>query len=114
MSLWRWACRRHPRKSASWIKKKYFRSQGLRNWIFFAKTTKDDGTDNYVDLFKASSVAIKRHIKIKAEATPYNPHFAEYFGKRERCSTQSGLKRKQTTNAKLTPNDTHGSWVSRS
>ena len=80
--LWSWACRRHPGKSASWIKKKYFRSQGLRNWILFAKTTKDDETDNYVDLFKAGSVAIRRHIKIKAEATPYDPRFTKYFSKR--------------------------------
>lgn len=105
-ALWSWACRRHPGKSASWIKKKYYRSQGLRNWIFFAKTTKADEADNYVDLFKADSVAIRRHIKIKAEATPYDPRFTDYFSKRERRTTRSGLKQKQATNTKSTPNDT--------
>lgn len=105
-ALWSWACRRHPGKSASWIKKKYFRSQGLRNWIFFAKTKEEDGADNYVDLFKAGYVAIRRHIKIKAEATPYDPRFTEYFSKRKRRTTRSGLKQKQAANTKLTPNDT--------
>ena len=105
-TLWNWSCRRHPGKSVSWIKRKYFRNQGLRNWIFFAKTGKDDGMDNYVDLFKASSVAIKRHIKIKAEATPYDPRFTEYFTKRERRTRTSSPKRKQSTKTEPTPNDT--------
>ena len=68
IALWKWCRRRHLGKNVSWIQKKYFRSQGSRNWIFFAKIAKGDETDNYADLFKASSVAIKRHIKIKAEA----------------------------------------------
>src|SRR5215204_2561084 len=32
--LWRWAKRRHPDKGTRWIKEKYFRSIGLRNWVF--------------------------------------------------------------------------------
>ena len=35
-TLLRWVKRRHPNKSVRWILKKYFRSQGLRSWIFFA------------------------------------------------------------------------------
>ena len=105
-ALWDWSCRRHPGKGASWIKRKYYRSQGLRNWIFFAKTVKDDDTDKYADLFIASSVAIKRHIKIKAEATPYDPRFTEYFSKREQRSTRGCLKQKQATKTKSIPNDT--------
>ncbi|WP_058532848.1 group II intron reverse transcriptase/maturase [Legionella saoudiensis] len=82
-ALWSWACRRHPGKGAYWIKRKYFRSQGLRNWIFTTKTLKD-GKRSYVDLFTASSIAIKRHAKIRSEATPYDPRFTEYFNKRQR------------------------------
>jgi len=93
-ALWSWACRRHPGKGAYWIKRKYFRSQGLRNWIFTAKILKD-GKSSYVDLFTASSVAIKRHAKIRGEATPYDSCFAEYFKKRERCSATDGLKSKR-------------------
>lgn len=103
-ALWNWACRRHPGKNASWIKRKYFRSQGLRNWIFFAKTGKDADMNTCEDLFKAGSVATKRHIKIKADATPYDPRFTEYFNMRERQS-RYGLKQQQTAKNKSTPND---------
>lgn len=91
-ALWCWACRRHPKKSKSWIKKRYFRSHGLRNWIFFADKHNDRG--GHVDLFTASSVAIRRHIKIKAEATLYDSRFIDYFKKRENKTERSGLKQK--------------------
>jgi len=32
--LWRWASRRHPNKSASWVKKKYFSPVKTKNWVF--------------------------------------------------------------------------------
>jgi hypothetical protein len=32
--LWRWACRRHPKKNKKWIKKKYFKSLNGKNWVF--------------------------------------------------------------------------------
>jgi len=32
--LWRWACRRHPKKNKKWIKKKYFKNINGKNWIF--------------------------------------------------------------------------------
>ena len=60
----------------------------------------------YVDLFEASSVVIKRHIKIRAEATPYDSRFTAYFSKRERKSTRDGSKQKQMIQTKQAPNDT--------
>jgi RNA-directed DNA polymerase len=59
-----------------------------------------------VDLFEASSVAIKRHIKIRAEATPYDPRFTEYFKKREYRSTRYGSRHRQRIEIKQAPNDT--------
>ncbi len=50
----------------------------------------------YVDLFVASSVTIKRHIKIKAEATTYARRFIDYFKKRERQLGGSSLKNQNT------------------
>ncbi len=94
-ALWSWVCRRHPGKGAYWLQRKYFRSQGSRNWIFSAKTSKNGDTSTHVDLFSANSVAIKRHIKIRTEATPYDPRFTEYFIKRERFSATGGLKSKR-------------------
>lgn len=101
MALWSWVRRRHTRKGAPWLKKKYFRSQGLEDWIFFAKTPKEDNETSYLDLFKASSVAIKRHTKIKAEATPFDPRFTEYFEERERKSTGINVKSKQSSVIKV-------------
>ncbi|MBF0552031.1 MAG: group II intron reverse transcriptase/maturase [Deltaproteobacteria bacterium] len=94
-AIWRWARRRHPNKSASWLKSKYFRRQALRDWIFFARTHDRDNEPELLDLFKASSVAIKRHIKIRGEATPYDPAFKDYFIMRKQRNKLSG-KRKIT------------------
>jgi len=59
-----------------------------------------------VNLLKAGSVTVKRHIKIRAEATPYDPRFTEYFEKRERYSAMSNARSKQASLTKIAPNDT--------
>ncbi len=82
--LWHWSKRRHPNKSKGWIYRKYFRSKKLENWIFTTKVhNKGEGT-GYLDLFRASQVAIKRHIKIRENANPYDLAFIDYFNRRER------------------------------
>lgn len=84
LALWRWARRRHPNKNAHWVQGKYFRTRTLRQWVFFANEESNNGKKKPLDLFHASSVPIKRHIKIKADANPYDPMFAEYFEERKR------------------------------
>jgi RNA-directed DNA polymerase len=81
-TLWRWAVRRHPNKGVRWVKQKYFRAAKLRNWIFYGKTNNKYGRSIFIDLMKASKVAIKRHIKIKSAATPYDPEHREYLEER--------------------------------
>ena len=71
--LWKWSKRRHRNKSNGWISRKYFKTIGTRKWVFY-----DDG----LELFNSSSVAIKRHIKIRGEANPFDPEFETYFEKR--------------------------------
>ena len=81
-SLWQWAKRRHPKKSSVWIKKKYFKTDGNRNWAFSAVDEErcyPDGKPNVVPLFCASDIPIKRHIKIRGEANPFDPKFETYF-----------------------------------
>lgn len=78
-TLMTWIDRRHPNKSAYWKRQRYFRSEGRRNWIFFTKIRDELGGTTCLDLFQASSVPITRHIKIKAEANPYDPAFTDYF-----------------------------------
>jgi RNA-directed DNA polymerase len=77
--LWQWARRRHPRKSLHWIRDKYFRSEDGNNRVFFGHITRSNGTRQDVRLFRASSVPIRRHTKIKGEANPYDPQWEPYF-----------------------------------
>jgi RNA-directed DNA polymerase len=81
-AILQWIKRRHPNKSAQWMRKKYFRSQGLRNWIFSAPVVNEKGKTNFLDLISMAHIPIRRHVKIRAEATPYDPEFTEYFLKR--------------------------------
>ncbi|CAB3810464.1 group II intron reverse transcriptase/maturase [Paraburkholderia fynbosensis] len=77
-----WINRRHPNKSARWKRQRYFRSEGRRNWVFFALTRDGLGKATCLDLFQAASVPITRHIKIQANATPYDPAITDYFARR--------------------------------
>ena len=78
-TLWRWAVRRHPNKGARWVKEKYFKSQGARNWVFAATEKKEDGTKRERILLRESDTPIVRHIKIKAGANPHDPRWEPYF-----------------------------------
>ena len=80
--LWRWAVRRHPKKGVRWLKLKYFKTKGFRDWVFAATEKKEDGTTREVILLKESDTPIKRHIKIKAGANPYDPQWVPYFESR--------------------------------
>ena len=77
---WQWAGRRHPNKPLKWIKSKYLQRKGFRNWVFCEKGGK-------LQLLQMSDTPIRRHIKIKANANPYDPHWHEYFEKRSKTNT---------------------------
>jgi RNA-directed DNA polymerase len=81
-AIQRWIKRRHPDKSTKWRQKKYFRSEGLRNWIFSTTIVNEKGEKAFLDLLTMVHIPIRRHVKIRAEATPYDPQFADYFLKR--------------------------------
>lgn len=82
-ALWHWSKRRHPNKGKPWVKKKYFRSRDFQDWIFHARIKSEDGKRRPLDLYDARKVPIRRHVKIRMEATPYNPAYDEYFRQRE-------------------------------
>jgi RNA-directed DNA polymerase len=77
---------RHANKSISWITGKYFSKRGDSNWNFHAMIKDKKGSKIPLYLYQASSAPIKRHIKIIAEANPYNPKFREYFKHKENMS----------------------------
>lgn len=81
-AIWQWAKRRHPHKPKQWIYNKYFTTLGQRHWIFQGELTNPARTSQPIHLFKAASLSIKRHIKIKAQANPYDLTWEMYFEKR--------------------------------
>jgi RNA-directed DNA polymerase len=82
-TLWSWARRRHPKnKNAQWVCKKYFRTYGKRTWTFSGVVTGRDGKEKTVRLRNAASTPIRRHVKIKAHANPFDPEWEAYFEKR--------------------------------
>ena len=96
-SLWRWVKRRHPRKGTVWIKEKYFKTKGHRHWIFAtedSETLFPSGKPPVISLFCASGVPIKRHIKIRGAANPFDPHFKTYFEERSTSKLRDKLKRR--------------------
>ncbi|MHB0820218.1 group II intron reverse transcriptase/maturase [Stutzerimonas stutzeri] len=70
--LWRWAKRRHPRKSADWIRNKYFRSIGGQNWVFAYPYKNGKGEKQYRRLYKLAETAIVRHKRLPGEYQPYD------------------------------------------
>ena len=84
LALWSWAKRRHPNKPARWVRKKYFRSEGQRQWVFSTMVHDKQGKSAPLDLMLAGKVPITRHVKIRAAATPYDPAFTDYFAARAR------------------------------
>ena len=78
-SLWRWSRRRHPNQSRPWIKERYFMREGHRQWVFSARFKTPEGMPRQITLVNASDTPIRRHIKIKGEANPFDPDQEAYF-----------------------------------
>ena len=85
--LWQWAQWRHPHTSRWWIKEKYFRSEHGNNGVLFGHVMRPQGQVQDVRLFRARSVAIRRHTKIPGEANPYDPQWEPSF------EARSGVRR---------------------
>ena len=80
--LWQWAVRRHPRKGARWVRQKYFKTQGSRNWVFAAIEKQEDGSRRELVLLKEADTPIVRHVKVRANANPHDPKWESYFESR--------------------------------
>ena len=71
-ALWRWACRRHPKKGLRWIKARYWKTEGKSKWVFKDKLT----------LLQTYDTKIIRHIHLKLDMNPYIDY--DYFNARKR------------------------------
>ncbi|HEY9690603.1 MAG TPA: group II intron reverse transcriptase/maturase [Oculatellaceae cyanobacterium] len=63
-----WAKSRHPRKSGTWVADKYWQTIGGDNWVF---ATRQEG-QYPLRLLKHTETEIKRHVKVKGDASPYD------------------------------------------
>ncbi|WP_022962091.1 group II intron reverse transcriptase/maturase [Halopseudomonas pelagia] len=76
-ALWRWARRRHPKKDAGWVRKKYFRTVEQRNWVFVTKMIDERGRLSTVQLYSLVDTPIERHKKVSGEYNPFDPSMEE-------------------------------------
>lgn len=76
--LMRWAKRRHPTKTGCWIKKKYFCIHQGWDWTFYDKKT----GQRLIHIPQA--IKPQKHVKIRADANPYDEQWAEYFKTRDK------------------------------
>ncbi|MBF5059112.1 hypothetical protein NEPTK9_000619 [Candidatus Neptunochlamydia vexilliferae] len=83
-AIWRWCKRKHPNKNHSWIKQKYFSCQNGRNWVMVTKFKRPNGRWKEFKLFEAAYLPIKRYVKIKANANPYDPEYIPYLENRSK------------------------------
>jgi len=95
-ALWRWARRRHPKKSRDWVKKHCFPALSNRAWTFAVKTEKQtpDGNPVWLRLAYAGETKIRRHVKIRREANPFDPQWQDYFAERA-FQKKFGITRQQ-------------------
>ncbi len=89
--VWHWARRRHRNKNWRWIKAKYFGTYGGDQWRLFGSVVRG-GAVKTVYLYKASSVPVRRHVKIQMEANPYDPQWELYFEHRLGVQMASNLR----------------------
>lgn len=92
--LWRWAKRRHSNKGARWIRRKYFWTVGAQHWVFGVRTGKTLGTGKpeLLTLYDIASTPIRRHVKIKATANPFDPQWESYLEERLGFAMMDSIK----------------------
>jgi RNA-directed DNA polymerase len=93
-----WMLRRHRNKTLAWCKRKYIKRWGTR-WQFTVSTVKSDKVKS-IRLFKVADLPIIRHIKVRGNAHPYDPLYAEYFEQRRH---RQWLRRKKDGRFLATP-----------
>ncbi|MCF4976342.1 MULTISPECIES: group II intron reverse transcriptase/maturase [Pseudomonas] len=82
LALWRWAKRRHPKKTLQWIGAKYFKPMKGRKRVFATATMNDKGEMRTIELYSLASTPIERHKKVSGEYNPFDPSMEEMGEKR--------------------------------
>ena len=76
-----WVYRRHKNKSKKWAIGKYFHRKGRKGWIFEG-CIKLKNENVFSTLHKMKEIPIKRYIKVRKDANPFDPEWNDYFRKR--------------------------------
>lgn len=77
-AIWRWAKRRHPNKKVDWVRRKYFHSVELRNWVFAGPGKDWYGRWLHATLQTLADTPIRRHQKVKGSYNPFDPADERY------------------------------------
>jgi RNA-directed DNA polymerase len=83
------------------VRAKYYRKGPNQESIFTAPRKNPDGSWSHLDLYRTSSMPIRRHAKVQAEATAYDPAYDDYF--RQRREKQRRTRAKVFAPARTTP-----------
>lgn len=79
VKLWKWAARRHPRKSAGWVMRRYWHDvDGRTAAVFAVQEVREDGSKRWIELYGLPSTPIRRHRKIKGGYNPFDPAHEQY------------------------------------
>ncbi len=74
--LWQKMTRKHPKKSAGWVKGKYWRTIEGNTWTYATP----EGPEQHV-LRRHAAIPIQRHTKVKGKASPFDGNLL-YWAKR--------------------------------
>jgi len=80
--LWHWARRRHPTRGARWVKAKYFTQRGQARWVFQGIIREESERPRPIYLYQTATTKIRRHVKIRGAANPFDPGWEVYFEER--------------------------------
>nr|WP_233221174.1 group II intron maturase-specific domain-containing protein [Chlorogloea sp. CCALA 695] len=84
--LLKWGCHRHRNKGKKWIRLKYFKTVEGNNWAFATR----EGS-NPLMFMQHSSTPIKRYVKVKGVASPYDGdwvYWSTRMGEHPKVSTR--------------------------
>jgi RNA-directed DNA polymerase len=79
-ALWKWSRKRHPNKGLRWIKNRYFKTVKGRSWVYQTLLPR---TKEKIRLLKLADTPIQRHLKIRANANPFDFEWKNYFAERQ-------------------------------
>jgi RNA-directed DNA polymerase len=69
--------KRHANKPTKWLFKKYWTKTGIQG--IFGVIVRYKNKYKLYRVTLATTINIRRHIKIKADANPYMPEYGKYF-----------------------------------